>query len=165
MKKALLVALWVVQLIPIAYCLVHRSQFPATFLFGTATSAYQIEGAYLQGNKSCSNWDIFTHTPGGIKDGSNGDVTIDHYHRYMEDVELMHSLGVNAYRFSISWSRVLPRGRFGEVNQEGIEFYNNLIDAILMRGNFFCPKFFHLIFSCMPESWHSYWEVSHVSVF
>ncbi|XP_043694447.1 beta-glucosidase 18-like [Telopea speciosissima] len=134
-KPLLLIALWVVLLIiPFSSCLVHRSQFPPTFLFGTATSAYQIEGAYLQGNKSCSNWDIFTHLRGTIKDGSNGDIAVDHYHRYMEDVELIHSLGVNAYRFSISWSRVLPRGRFGEANQEGIEFYNNLINALLIRG-------------------------------
>ncbi|PKI42296.1 hypothetical protein CRG98_037314 [Punica granatum] len=113
---------------------IERSQFPASFLFGTATSAYQIEGAYLAGNKSLSIWDIYTHIPGKIEDGSNGDVADDHYHRYREDVKLMHDLGVNAYRFSISWSRVLPRGRFGEVNPDGIEFYNNLIDALLIRG-------------------------------
>ncbi|XP_042502101.1 beta-glucosidase 18-like [Macadamia integrifolia] len=136
MEKPLLIAFWVVQLIiiPFSTCLVHRSQFPPTFLFGTATSAYQIEGAYLQGNKSCSNWDIFTHLQGTIKDGSNADITVDHYNRYMEDVELIHSLGVNSHRFSISWSRVLPRGRFGEPNQEGIGFYNSLINALLIRG-------------------------------
>nr|CAB3487628.1 unnamed protein product [Digitaria exilis] len=81
---------------------IHRSDFPASFLFGTATSSYQIEGAYLEGNKSLSNWDVFTHLPGTIKDGSAGDVADDHYHRY-------DSLGTNAYRFSISWARVLPR--------------------------------------------------------
>jgi len=69
---------------------------------------YQIEGAYLEDNKSLSNWDVFTHVPGRIKDGSTGNVADDHYHRYEEDIELMHSLGTNAYRFSISWARVLP---------------------------------------------------------
>ncbi|RLM65872.1 beta-glucosidase 18-like isoform X2 [Panicum miliaceum] len=127
---------------------IRRSDFPASFLFGTATSSYQIEGAYLEDNKSLSNWDVFTHVPGRIKDGSTGNVADDHYHRYEEDVELMHSLGTNAYRFSISWARILPthlnankmprlpktEGRFGEVNQLGIEFYNKLIDSLLLKG-------------------------------
>uniref|UniRef100_A0A0E0KST2 4-hydroxy-7-methoxy-3-oxo-3,4-dihydro-2H-1,4-benzoxazin-2-yl glucosidebeta-D-glucosidase n=1 Tax=Oryza punctata TaxID=4537 RepID=A0A0E0KST2_ORYPU len=113
---------------------IRRSDFPASFLFGTATSSYQIEGAYLEGNKSLSNWDVFTHLPGNIKDGSNGDIADDHYHRYEEDVELMNSLGVNAYRFSISWSRILPKGRFGGVNPAGIDFYNKLIDSLLLKG-------------------------------
>ncbi|XP_058094687.1 beta-glucosidase 18-like [Magnolia sinica] len=122
------------HLFPLISCVVDRTQFPQDFLFGTSTSSYQIEGAYLEGNKSLNNWDVFTHTPGKINDGSNADVADDHYHRYMEDVELMHSLGVNSYRFSISWSRILPRGRFGEINMVGIEFYNNLIDALLLKG-------------------------------
>jgi len=113
---------------------VHRSDFPASFLFGTATSSYQIEGAYLEDNKSLSNWDVFTHVPGRIKDGSTGDIADDHYHRYEEDIELMHSLGTDAYRFSISWARILPKGRFGGVNQLGIEFYNKLIDSLLFKG-------------------------------
>ncbi|XP_020580792.1 beta-glucosidase 18-like [Phalaenopsis equestris] len=113
---------------------VDRKQFPADFLFGTATSSYQIEGAYSEGNKSMSNWDVFTRIPGKILDHSNGDVADDHYHRYMEDIELMHNLGVNSYRFSISWTRILPRGRFGQINQNGIIFYNNLIDALLDKG-------------------------------
>ncbi|XP_058094673.1 beta-glucosidase 18-like [Magnolia sinica] len=122
------------HLCPLISCLPDRSQFPQDFLFGTSTSSYQIEGAYLEDNKSLSNWDVFTHTPGKIKDGSNADVADDHYHRYMEDIELMHSLGVNSYRFSISWSRILPRGRFGEINKAGIEFYNKLIDALILKG-------------------------------
>ncbi|PUZ47996.1 hypothetical protein GQ55_7G209800 [Panicum hallii var. hallii] len=113
---------------------IRRSDFPASFLFGTATSSYQIEGAYLEDNKSLSNWDVFTHVPGSIKDGSTGNVADDHYHRYEEDIELMHSLGTNAYRFSISWARILPKGRFGEVNQLGIEFYNKIIDSLLLKG-------------------------------
>ncbi|XP_010023759.2 beta-glucosidase 18 [Eucalyptus grandis] len=112
---------------------VHRGQFPPSFLFGTATSSFQIEGGYLQGNKSLSNWDVFSHMPGKIEDGSNADVADDHYNLFLEDIQLMHSLGVDAYRFSIAWSRVLPQGRFGEVNSEGIEFYNNIIDALLVR--------------------------------
>ncbi|KDP39384.1 hypothetical protein JCGZ_01141 [Jatropha curcas] len=111
-----------------------RSHFPPSFLFGTATSSYQVEGAYLEANKGLSNWDVFSHLPGKIKDGSNGDVADDHYHLYLEDIELMHSLGVNSYRFSISWSRVLPKGRFGNVNAAGIEYYNNLTDALLLKG-------------------------------
>ncbi|XP_010245701.1 PREDICTED: beta-glucosidase 18-like [Nelumbo nucifera] len=133
MKITLAFVLFLQLLISIG-CALDRSQFPQSFLFGTATSSYQIEGAYLEGNKSLSNWDVFTHIPGKIKDGSNGDVADDHYHHYMEDVELMHYLGVNSYRFSISWSRVLPRGRFGEVNSGGIEFYNKLINALLIKG-------------------------------
>ncbi|ONK76146.1 uncharacterized protein A4U43_C03F24430 [Asparagus officinalis] len=95
---------------------------------------FQIEGAVSEGNKGLSNWDIFSHLPGKIQDGSNGDVAADHYQRYMEDINLMHSLGVNSYRFSIVWSRILPRGKFGEVNLVGIEFYSNLIDALLLKG-------------------------------
>ncbi|THU74666.1 hypothetical protein C4D60_Mb04t35790 [Musa balbisiana] len=121
------------RLLSLAACL-DRSHFPPSFLFGTSTSSYQIEGAYLEDNKSLSNWDVLTHIPGLIKDGSNGDVADDHYHRYMEDIELMHSLGVNSYRFSISWSRILPRGRFGGINPQGVAFYNKLIDALLLKG-------------------------------
>ncbi|KAI0499755.1 hypothetical protein KFK09_017963 [Dendrobium nobile] len=113
---------------------IDRSQFPPNFLFGTATSSYQIEGAYSEGNKSLSIWDVFTRIPGKILDDSNGDVADDHYHRYLEDIELMHYLGVDSYRFSISWTRILPRGRFGQINQNGITFYNNLLDALLTKG-------------------------------
>ncbi|CAL9781238.1 unnamed protein product [Musa acuminata subsp. burmannicoides] len=128
--------LFLVQSLFSTTCALRRDQFPPSFLFGTSTSAYQIEGAYQEGNKSLSNWDVFTHSQGGkIKDGSNGDVAADHYHIYMEDIELMHSLGINSYRFSISWSRVLPRGRYGKINPTGIAFYNNLIDSLLLRGS------------------------------
>jgi len=130
---ALLLLLGLLDL-PWATAAVRRSDFPASFLFGTATSSYQIEGAYLEGNKSLSNWDVFTHIPGRIEDGSTGDTADDHYHRFEDDVELMHSLGTNAYRFSISWARILPRGRFGQVNPEGIAFYNKLIDSLLLKG-------------------------------
>ncbi|KAK3144267.1 hypothetical protein QOZ80_4AG0310790 [Eleusine coracana subsp. coracana] len=129
----LLAAASLLWLLPWASAL-DRSDFPESFLFGTATSSYQIEGAYLEDNKSLSNWDVFTHVPGIIKDGSTGDIADDHYHRYEADVDLMHSLGTNAYRFSISWARILPRGRFGKVNQLGIDFYNKLIDSLLLKG-------------------------------
>ncbi|XP_020083622.1 beta-glucosidase 18-like [Ananas comosus] len=132
-RKAFVFALLLLQLFSLVVGL-QRSNFPMHFLFGASTSSYQIEGAYIEGNKSLSNWDVFTHTPGNIQDGSTGDVADDHYHRYMEDIELMQSLGINSYRFSIAWSRVLPRGRFGEVNQLGIEFYDKLINSLLLKG-------------------------------
>ncbi|KAK4369143.1 hypothetical protein RND71_012935 [Anisodus tanguticus] len=113
---------------------VKRSQFPDGFLFGATTSAYQIEGAFLEDGKGLSNWDVFSHIKGRIKNEDNGDIADDHYHRFQEDVDLMHSIGLNAYRFSISWSRVLPRGRFGEVNFAGVTFYNKLIDSLLLKG-------------------------------
>ncbi|KAG8490572.1 hypothetical protein CXB51_013734 [Gossypium anomalum] len=112
----------------------NPSSFPPNFLFGTASSAYQYEGGYLSDGKGLNNWDVYTHRPGKVIDGSNGDVAVDHYHRYLEDIDLMESLGVNSYRFSISWARILPKGRFGNVNVAGIDFYNNLIDALLLRG-------------------------------
>ncbi|GMH19459.1 hypothetical protein Nepgr_021300 [Nepenthes gracilis] len=110
------------------------SLLPANFLFGTASSAYQYEGAYRSDGKGLNNWDVFTHNSGKIRDGSNGDVATDHYHRYREDVDLMADLGVNSYRFSISWARILPRGRYGDINKAGIDFYNKLIDALLQKG-------------------------------
>ncbi|GMH05658.1 hypothetical protein Nepgr_007498 [Nepenthes gracilis] len=113
---------------------IRRSMFPDNFLFGAATSSYQIEGAYFEDDKGLNNWDAFTHVPGGIKNGDNGDIADDHYHRYMEDIVIMRSLGLNAYRFSISWARILPRGRFGAVNPSGIMFYNKIIDNLLLNG-------------------------------
>ncbi|XP_015065693.1 beta-glucosidase 18-like isoform X1 [Solanum pennellii] len=104
------------------------------FLFGTASSCYQFEGAFLSDGKSLNNWDIFTHEAGHIEDGSNGDVAVDHYNRYVEDIKLMEDMGVNSYRFSISWARILPKGTFGDVNMAGIEHYNKLIDALLQKG-------------------------------
>ncbi|KAI3881907.1 hypothetical protein MKX03_021276 [Papaver bracteatum] len=112
----------------------NDQSFSTNFLFGTASSSYQIEGAFKSDGKGLNNWDVFTHKSGRIIDGSNGDISVDHYNRYLEDIELMDSLGVNSYRFSISWARVLPRGRFGVVNPSGIQFYNNLIDALLRKG-------------------------------
>ncbi|KAF5760465.1 putative beta-glucosidase [Helianthus annuus] len=108
--------------------------FPRNFLFGTASSSYQFEGAYLADGKGLSNWDIFSHEPGNIVDGSNGDVAVDHYHRYHKDVELMEYIGINTFRFSISWARILPKGRFGNVNIAGIKHYDKLINALIEKG-------------------------------
>jgi beta-glucosidase len=108
-------------------------EFPAGFLWGAATSAYQIEGSPLADGAGPSIWQRFTHTPGLVANGETGDVACDHYRRYAEDVTLMRELGLKAYRFSTSWSRVLPRGR-GEVNREGLAFYDRLVDALLKSG-------------------------------
>jgi len=111
----------------------NSTRFPENFLWGAATSAYQIEGSPLADGAGPSNWHRFAHTPGRIEDGSTGDVACDHYRRFEEDVELLRSLGVGAYRFSISWSRVMPNGR-GAVNAKGIDFYSRLVDRLLANG-------------------------------
>jgi beta-glucosidase len=108
-------------------------RFPPGFRWGTATAAYQIEGAWNEDGKGESIWDRFCRTPGAIEDGASGDVTCDHYHLMPEDVALMTGLGVNAYRFSISWPRVLPEGT-GAVNEAGIAFYDRLVDRLLDDG-------------------------------
>ncbi|KAM5588639.1 beta-glucosidase 47-like [Rosa sericea] len=111
-----------------------KGNSPSNFLFGTASSSYQFEGAFLNDGKGLNNWDIFTHKPGTILDGTNGDIAVDQYHLYQEDLDLMNNIGVNSYRFSISWARILPKGRFGKVNRAGIDHYNKFIDALLLRG-------------------------------
>ena len=108
-------------------------RFPPDFLWGAATSAYQIEGAPLADGAGPSIWHRFTHTPGRVTNGETGDVACDHYHRYAEDVALMHELRLDAYRFSISWSRILPEGT-GCVNERGLDFYRRLVDALLENG-------------------------------
>jgi beta-glucosidase len=108
-------------------------RFPANFLWGAATSAYQIEGSPLADGAGPSIWQRFSHTPGLTKNGETGDVACDHYRLFENDVRLMASLGLNAYRFSISWSRVLPEGR-GRVNEKGLDFYRRLVDALLAQG-------------------------------
>ena len=108
-------------------------RFPSSFLWGAATSAYQIEGAPLEDGAGPSIWQRFSHTPGRMTNGDTGDIACDHYHRYAEDVALMRGLGLNAYRFSISWSRVLPEGT-GRVNEAGLDFYRRLVDALLAAG-------------------------------
>lgn len=108
-------------------------RFPPDFLWGAATSAYQIEGSPLADGAGPSNWHRFAHTPGMTANGDNGDIACDHYRRYQDDVRLMRQLGLNAYRFSISWSRVLPDG-IGPVNSAGLSFYDRLVDALLEHG-------------------------------
>ncbi|XP_039113976.1 beta-glucosidase 25 isoform X2 [Dioscorea cayenensis subsp. rotundata] len=112
---------------------INRADFPDGFVFGTASSAYQFEGAVKEGNKGDSIWDTFTRRPGRILDFSNADVAVDQYHRFKADVDLMKDLGMDAYRFSISWSRIFPNGT-GEPNSEGINHYNHLINALLEKG-------------------------------
>ena len=107
--------------------------FPKDFVWGTATSSYQIEGAVNEDGRGRSIWDTFAHTPGKIEDGSNGDRANDHYHRYKEDVGLIRDLGVKAYRFSIAWPRVFPEGS-GAPNPKGLDFYNRLVDELLKNG-------------------------------
>ena len=108
-------------------------RFPDGFLWGAATSAYQIEGSPLADGAGPSIWHRFSHSAGRTANGETGDVACDHYRRYADDVALMRELGLNAYRFSISWSRVLPNGR-GRVNAAGIDFYDSLVDALLDAG-------------------------------
>ncbi len=107
--------------------------FPDHFVWGAATAAYQIEGAWDEDGRGESIWDRYCHTPGKIENGDTGDVACDHYHRWPEDIELMKRLGLNAYRFSIAWPRIYPRGR-GALNQAGIDFYSRLVDALLAAG-------------------------------
>ena len=107
--------------------------FPAGFLWGAATSAYQIEGSPLADGAGPSNWHVFSHTPGSTRDGDTGDVACDHYRLWRQDVDLMAAMGLNAYRFSVSWSRVQPDGS-GAVNPAGLAFYDRLVDALLERG-------------------------------
>jgi len=105
-------------------------KFPKGFEWGAAVSAYQIEGAWNEDGKGESIWDGFVHQPGRILNGNTGDIACDHYHRYKEDVEMMKKIGLKAYRFSISWSRIFPKG-FGKPNRKGLDFYKKLIDELL----------------------------------
>jgi beta-galactosidase len=109
------------------------THFPNDFIWGAATASYQIEGGWQEGGKGLSIWDAFAHTPGKIADGSTGDVTCDHFHRWKADVDLMARLGLKAYRFSLSWPRIMPAGR-GRVNPDGVRFYSSLIDELLTHG-------------------------------
>lgn len=108
-------------------------RFPEDFVWGTATSAYQIEGAWAEDGKGESIWDRFAASPGKIADGRDGRAACDHYHRWREDLDLMASLGLKAYRFSISWPRVMPAGS-GAANEAGLDFYDRLVDGMLERG-------------------------------
>jgi beta-glucosidase len=104
--------------------------FPKDFVWGAATASYQIEGAWNEEGKGESIWDRFSHTLGKVENGDTGDVACDHYHRWRDDLALMQQLGLKAYRFSISWPRVIPNG-FGPINTMGLDFYDRLVDALL----------------------------------
>ena len=107
--------------------------FAKDFVWGAATSAYQIEGAAQGSGKGLHIWDVYTKEPGHVYKGHNGDTACDHYHRFREDIKIMKEIGLKAYRFSIDWSRILPEG-YGRVNEEGAAFYNELIDELLSNG-------------------------------
>ena len=111
---------------------VAKLLFPKDFVWGVATSAYQIEGAWNEDGRGLSIWDTFSHTPGKTPNGDNGDVAADHYHRWKQDVALLSELGIQAYRFSVAWPRVLPEGT-GMVNRKGLDFYDHLVDELLRR--------------------------------
>ncbi|MEO0497288.1 MAG: GH1 family beta-glucosidase [Pseudomonadota bacterium] len=117
-------------------------RFPADFTFGVATAAYQIEGAVHEDGRGPSIWDAFSHMPGRVHQGDTGNVACDHYHRWEADLDLMASLNVDAYRFSIAWPRIQPMGR-GAVNQPGLDFYDRLVDGILARGMKVFPTLYH----------------------
>src|SRR5262245_54431818 len=117
---------------PGAACEAAR-RFPDGFYWGTGTSAYQIEGAWNEDGKGVSIWDTYTHVAGNIKNDDTGDVANDHYHRYKDDVALMRSIGVKAYRFSIAWPRIFPEGE-GQPNPKGLDFYSRLVDELHAAG-------------------------------
>lgn len=120
----------------------NASLFPNKFIWGVSTSAYQIEGGWNADGKGPSIWDWFSHRPGKTAGGENGDVACDHYHLWREDLDLLQGLGVGAYRFSVSWSRVMPEGR-GRINPAGLDFYDRLVDALLARGIEPFPTLYH----------------------
>lgn len=111
----------------------EAGRLPGDFIWGVSTSSYQIEGGATADGRGPSVWDIYSHQPGHVANGDTGDVACDHYRRYAEDIGLMHKIGVQAYRFSIAWPRVLPRGD-GPPNEAGLAFYDRLIDGLLERG-------------------------------
>ncbi|XP_022139442.1 putative beta-glucosidase 41 isoform X3 [Momordica charantia] len=130
--RIILVSFLVIQFFADSECL-SRADFPDGFIFGTAASAYQFEGAVDEGNRGVSIWDTFVKEPGRILDFSNADRTVDQYHRFKGDIQLMKDVGMDAYRFSISWPRIFPNGT-GEPNPDAINYYNNFIDALLEKG-------------------------------
>src|SRR5438046_2912195 len=107
--------------------------FPKDFKWGTATAAYQIEGAVAEDGRGPSIWDTFSRIPGKIANGDTGEMSDDHYHLWQDDIKLMQQLGVNSYRYSVSWSRVMPHG-IGQVNKAGLDFYDRLTDGLLAAG-------------------------------
>ncbi|XP_058091559.1 beta-glucosidase 44-like [Magnolia sinica] len=153
MERTLFLSLLIPSLLLLQQCLVHgesdvasgqksarvdtgklsRSSFPKGFIFGTATSAYQVEGMAKKDGRGPSIWDAFIKKPGIVANNATGDVSVDEYHRYKEDVDIMSKLNFDAYRFSISWSRIFPNG-VGKVNWKGVAYYNRLIDYLIQKG-------------------------------
>ncbi|KAF8378817.1 hypothetical protein HHK36_030166 [Tetracentron sinense] len=134
LRKGIVFALVLVFLqIQSCFSNINRGSFPAGFAFGTASSAYQYEGAVKADGRGLTIWDTFSYSFGKIADFSNGDVAVDQYHRFTEDIQLMKDMGMDAYRFSIAWSRIFPNGS-GEINQAGIDHYNRLINALIAKG-------------------------------
>ena len=113
--------------------IVPKLALPKGFVWGTSTSSYQIEGAASEDGRGPSIWDTHCKLRGRVSNDDTGDVACDHYHRYPQDIQIMSDLGIQAYRFSLSWSRLMPRGR-GSVNQKGLDFYDKLIDGLLQAG-------------------------------
>lgn len=111
----------------------QQYKFPTDFIWGSATASYQVEGAYNEDERGLSTWDTFSHQPGRVEQGHNGNEACDHYHRTKEDIALMKELGLKHYRFSIAWPRIMPDGE-GEVNQKGLDFYSTLVDDLLSAG-------------------------------
>ncbi|XP_031269584.1 beta-glucosidase 40-like [Pistacia vera] len=130
---ALVVSILFVFQIQTSYSLINRGRFPEGFVFGTASSAFQYEGAVKEDGRGPTVWDTFSHTSGKIIDNTNADVAVDQYHLYREDIDRMKDMGMDAYRFSVAWSRIFPNGT-GEINQAGVDHYNNLINALLAKG-------------------------------
>ncbi|KAK7294713.1 hypothetical protein RJT34_17606 [Clitoria ternatea] len=129
---ALMQLLLVILILPCAHTL-SRDQFPPDFVFGASTSAYQVEGAANEDGRKPSVWDTFSHAGNGNMYSGDGDVACDQYHKYKEDVQLMANMSLEAYRFSISWSRLIPDGS-GQVNPKGVQYYNNLINELISHG-------------------------------
>ena len=117
-------------------------RFPDSFVWGSATAAYQIEGAVREDGRGPSIWDTFSHTPGNVLNGDTGDVACDHYHRWRDDIALMLELNLGGYRFSIAWPRVIPDGD-GEINQAGLDWYSDLVDGLLAAGIEPFPTLYH----------------------
>ncbi len=111
----------------------NRVYFPENFVWGTASAAYQIEGAWNKDGRGLSIWDTFSHESGRVFQNDNGDTAVDHYHCWEEDFGIMTGLGIKSYRFSVSWPRILPEGK-GSINQPGLDFYDRLVDGLLKRG-------------------------------
>ncbi|XP_042517818.1 cyanidin 3-O-glucoside 7-O-glucosyltransferase (acyl-glucose)-like [Macadamia integrifolia] len=132
-----------------------RHDFPSDFVFGAGTSAYQVEGAAGEDGRSPSSWENYTHQ-GKMPDKSTGDVSVDQYHKYKEDVKIMSDIGLEGYRFSISWSRLLPNGR-GAINPKGLEYYNNLIDELIEHGVEPHVTLFHLDLPQVLEDEYGGW--------